>query len=108
MFATGFDDLLIEAAKQVPSLVVLVLVVIRFLAHITATEQRREKLDEVRLKSFQDYATLCHSFQEQISTKQEAQSTRVVSALERNTESMGRNTQALSRFEAAIRAQKQQ
>lgn len=102
LFATGLDELLIEAAKQVPSLVVLVFIVIRFLAQQNASEERRNQRDKAVLTCLQQFGGACHSFQDQITARYEAQASRITASLDRNTESLGRNTEAICHFETFI------
>jgi hypothetical protein len=91
------SQFLLEVAKQVPALVVLMLIVDRFLKALNGVAARFEQVEDKRSESLETLGDSCHAFQRDVQAKNEAVMGKVVTALDRNTESLGKNTYALDR-----------
>lgn len=84
------ETLVIEAAKQVPALAVLVFIVMRFLDHMKNGEQTRNA-------SFKELGDSCHLFQAQMMTRYELLMARYESTNRATQDSLNENTKALGR-----------
>lgn len=93
------ESLVTELAKQVPALVVLVFVVVRFLGYLSVLEERREKLDSIRIDTLQNLGDACHDFQRDMMIRFETAMRKTDMALERNSDLLSRHNQALDRLE---------
>jgi hypothetical protein len=77
MLADGEIATLLEIAKQTPSLVVLVVMLLKFLGHLNTLDERRQESDKRRDGVLAD----------------------VAAAYNRNSEALARTSSALTRFE---------
>lgn len=82
------DPLFVEAAKQVPSLAVLVFIVIKFLAFVRETEVARSS-------SLEALGDTCHAFQERLGNATQK-------VIDRNSEALEKNTEAMTRIEVIL------
>lgn len=82
-------------AKQIPSLVVMVFLVLKFLDFIRTYENARAAMDERRAEALSRLGDNCHGFQDRL-----GEATRKV--IERNSEALTRNTETLGRIEVLI------
>lgn len=82
-------------AKQIPSLVVMVFLVLKFLDFIRTYENARQAMDERRAEALSRLGENCHGFQERL-----GDATRKV--IERNSDALTKNTEALARIEVLI------
>ncbi len=100
------DELLKIVATQVPSLVVLVLLVSWFLGYLEKDRESRKsdskEAREAHQASLKDVAQECHSFQLGLQSKAEMTANRTNSVMEANTKAMTENTNTLTRLERAI------
>jgi hypothetical protein len=76
------DQTLLEAAKQIPSLAVLVALVVLFLKHLKEISAGFER-------AIKDIGNDCHAFQKETSERTSAALTRNTVALDRNSEALG-------------------
>jgi hypothetical protein len=97
------EEVLKEAVKQVPALVVLVgvvgFLVIKFLGFIKESEDRREKSESARTEALAVLNDQCHKQQSGMMGRYEAAMANVTAAMDRNSAAMGRASEALSRTE---------
>jgi hypothetical protein len=97
------EEVLKEAVKQVPALVVLVgvvgFLVIKFLGFIKESEDRREKSETARTEALAVLNDQCHEHQSGMMGRYEAAMANVTAAMDRNSAAMGRASEALSRTE---------
>lgn len=97
------EEVLKEAVKQVPALVVLVgvvgFLVIKFLGFIKESEDRREKSESARTEALAVLNDQCHKQQSDMMGRYEAAMANVTAAMDRNSAAMGRASEALSRTE---------
>lgn len=97
------EEILKEAVKQVPALVVLVgvvgFLVIKFLGFIKESEDRREKSESARTEALATLNDQCHKQQSGMMQRYEAAMSDVTKALDRNSSAMGRASEALTRTE---------
>lgn len=108
------DPLWMELAKQVPSLVVLVLLVGWFLKTLQSINADRKEVDKLRDESLERLGNNCHAFQRELAGKNERMHERVATVLESNATMMGKTIGALedvedamSRIEHAVESVKQ-
>ena len=97
------EEVLKEAVKQVPALVVLVgvvgFLVIKFLGFIKESEDRREKSESARTEALAVLNDQCHKQQSDMMDRYESAMASVSDALRSNSAAMGRASETLSRTE---------
>lgn len=97
------EEVLKEAVKQVPALVVLVgvvtFLVVKFLGFIKESEERREKSETARTEALKHLGDACHKQQSDMMERYEAAMGNVTEALDRNTAAMSRTSDVLDRTE---------
>ena len=91
--------ILTEAVKQLPALVVLVGLVLKFLAFIKESEDRCEKSEASRLEALKHLGDACHRSQTDMMERYEDTMSKVTEALDRNTGAMGRAGAVADRLE---------
>lgn len=106
-------ELIVEIAKQVPHLAVLVGLVIvflrgkresdmHFLDTLKSMDDAWRKSMEMRDEALTHLGDNCHAFQKDLAGKSEAVFERVVESMDKNTEILGRAMHVIERLEARL------
>lgn len=91
------ENLWIEIAKQVPSLVVLGWLVVYFLRHMERMVDQFGKMTTDWAKSVEGVNHEAQTFQTQLHTEHRAMFSKLGGALDKNTEALGKNSATLDR-----------
>jgi hypothetical protein len=96
------DEVLKIAATQVPSLIVLVLLVSWFLTYLEKDRESRKadqkEAREAHKEALKELASDCHAFQQNHQAKADISSQKIALALEANTRAVNVNTSTLDQL----------
>lgn len=79
-------SILVEAAKQVPALIVMAWLAKTFLSAMRSERDLQVKLEEARAESMKEMGEACHDFQKDLSERNTAMMTKVERAVDNNTQ----------------------
>ena len=93
------DDIWKEAIRQIPAIVVVVLMVLKFLEHIAAMNKNAREIGTEVAHSLEKLGDNCHAFQREMMQRHEKLMERTNEALMVVAKELGRNSSAIDGHE---------